>query len=213
MAIDMPDPWPIAQWPIFRLDRSGQRIARTRGGAPVVADLSEHLWTMQLTTNPVDLARGLVLEAWLDQLQGSNLSFWGYDLRRKWPGAYPRGSWPDDRGGVGHSFDGTCTLDNVGATVRLTRLPAFYHFTPGDYMTFGYAANRALHRIVLPETANAAGVGNVTVEPRVRDGAPANADVRLFKCFTAMHVVPGSFEPQPQGRFLALSFSAMQVLA
>lgn len=195
--------------------RPMQELSPTRGGKQIAADMGPALWTGEWQTSGLTIEEWGILQAWIDTLSSLN-DFYGYDIHREYPLAYPNGFTGLTVGG--NPWDGTGDIVTVNANnveIQLDELPVGFVLSPGDKLSFDYlgGAARALHRVVAGGTASAGGALTVEVRPHVRDGWLENQDVTFYRAAARMKVLPLSYDEQTEQSFFGrASFRAIQVL-
>jgi hypothetical protein len=143
-------------------------LTPTRGGTLYAAELGDTRWRASYETPPLDADQVDEISAWYSTLL-SYETFWGYDLRREYPKAYPNGWGSLVYGGL--PFNGNCRINAItdgGKLITLDMLPANFVLSVGDYIAFDFGAvdgtgqrKRALHRVVAGDTG-----ASITVEVR-----------------------------------------------
>lgn len=165
------------------------------GGGGVTAGWP--LWRMTLTLNNTDVDETEEWRAWILAQRGSQRLFFGRDLTRPFPKAYPGGFAGLTRAGGG-AFDGSAATWSVNAdrdVITLTGLPAGFILSWNDGLGFkwttGGAARRSLVRCVEPVVANGSGVAALTVEPPLPTVTSNAAVAYLNQPDCLMRLVPG----------------------
>ncbi|HWM82943.1 MAG TPA: hypothetical protein VNQ56_12855 [Pseudolabrys sp.] len=189
-----------------------QEVSPLRGGRQVVADLGPALWAMDVRSRSLQPNELKAWKARLAALENGGRQLIGYDMTACYPIAYPRGSWP-----TGGEFDGLASLRSVtgSKTVTLGGLLEGYKVSTGDYISFGYGGNRALHQAMEDAVADEFGVSSAfEVRPYIRPGYVLDVDVALTRPHAVMLIVPGSVSAPsaPDTGRGTVSFSAIQTL-
>lgn len=193
--------------PPFTFDMAPrQELSRLAGGSTIGKDFGPALWAATYTTE--DLRNDVMLDyqAVLASLDGVIRTFEAWDLRRPAPRLHP--------GGVGAN-DGT--LHSVAASQRalsLAGLNAGQTISRGDYLSFTYGTNRALHQAMETVVANSNGITTeFEVRPFIRPGFALDAAVSLKAPRGLFTLLPGTVEPrQATGKHGSLTFQAGQYL-
>ena len=172
MAITFPRSFPASMRVVGMtfMPQPHMELTPTRGGLEYAAELGDTRWKASFQTPPLTEDQVDDISAWYLTLL-SYEPFWGYDLRREYPKAYPNGWGSMVAGSPAVPFTGYASLVAVtegGKMVELTTLPAGFILSVGDYLAFDFGAvdasgqrKRALHRIVVGATG-----ANPTVEVR-----------------------------------------------
>src|SRR5690606_38180213 len=123
--------------------------------------------------------------------------FYGRDLKRRFPRAYPNGFAGMTRAGGGSFAAGTASSWSVNTSrdvLTLNGLPASFSLSKGDYGGFSWTTSgqqrRHLVRAVEAATANGSGVAVITVEPAVHKVVPSGATARLANPDCLMRLTP-----------------------
>jgi hypothetical protein len=128
------------------------------------------------------------LDAWrarLDLLENGAQSFVASPMSRRYPIAYPNGSWAAP-------FAGVCQVAAIsnGRLVSLKGLLPSFQISVGDFIRIGAAD---LHRIAEPTVAAANGITPLfEVRPHLWSAALVNVQVSLLKPYCLMTLVPGT---------------------
>lgn len=188
-----------------------QSSAPESSGRGVSIALGETLWQMKLDTTPASEAEFDLWRAWLASLRGSQKLFYGRDMYRPLPRAYPQGFADLTRAGGG-AFDGTSASWSVaGDAVTINTLPASFRMQHGDYIGFQWDTDkRSLHRALEDASANGSGVGVWTVEPGPSPSIPNGAVVNLVRPTCTMFLTSRDADREHKSR--RISFEAMQYL-
>jgi hypothetical protein len=188
---------------------SRQESSRTAGGVTVAKDLGPALWFGSYVTTELDLDDMVSFEATLNSLDGSIQTFEAGDMRRPYPKAHASGSFNDT--GVLNA------VDSNNKAIKISGLDAGFVLSVGDYLSFTYGTNRALHQVMESATANGSGLTPYfEVRPHLRVGwtlSPA-ISVTLKKPMGVFMLVPGSVNPQMRsGLSGSVAFQAVQYLS
>lgn len=202
--------WP--GWATLATD-DGDAALVLASGEVRVWELRGRLWALSVSSVKL---RPSVLAKWqavIESLENGKQLFWGYDMSRRYPILYPRGSWP-----TGGAFSG---LNAAVASINANRkamtvdgLPVGYVISIGDMLQVTHD-NGSVTLIRAAEAATANGSG-LTPEFEFRphlDAAAAVDDVVAVKRPACkMAIVPGSVRPavDPETGRGAISFSAME---
>ena len=177
-----------------RLDLQAPEASGVVGGVQMGWPRWQGEWEFPCATD----AQMRAVEAWVSSLRGGIKTFYGQDLRRLTPAAYPSGVTALTRH-AGGAFDGSATsfsLSGDRSDLTLNGLPSTFVITAGDFIDFrwttGGAARRHLVQALETVTA-AAGALTVAVDPAVHSvvptsGTPAVAWVQ--NCGTIMRLTP-----------------------
>jgi len=187
----------------WRQEMSGQASGSLR-----VADLGDALWYTGVRTSPrMRKAELNSLQAKIDRLRGSLLTFYMWNPVAEYPQSDPGGTV------LGAS---TVSIEAVtdAHTLQLKGLPNGYVLTQGDMLEVIYAdpEQHALHRIVSDVTASGSGVTpDFSIEPGLWAGAAADQEVNLARAMTEMRIVPGTYRPDMGGPLRGtITFDAVQ---
>lgn len=182
-----------------------QELSRLADGRTFGKDFGPALWFATYTTEELLNADALDFAAMLNSLDGVINTFEAWDLRRPTPRLYPDGS----------AHDGV--LNSVNANnkaVSLSGLNAGQVVSRGDYLSFNYGANRALHRAAETVAANGSGqTPQFELWPHLRPGWTLSQAINLKAPRGIFTLIPGSVVPtQTRGTFGVISFQAGQYL-
>lgn len=182
-----------------------QELSRQSNGIVRGKDFGSGLWTASYTTVKMPFDDALAFEAMLDSLDGVIQVFEASDLRRLMPKMYPTGAGANN---------GTLTSVTNSKTMVLSGLVAGQVVSVGDYLSFDYGSNRALHRAVEPVTADGSGVTpGFEVRPYVRAGYSISSAVTLKTPRGRFSLLPGSVDSKLAGMLHSVvSFQAVQYL-
>jgi hypothetical protein len=183
-----------------------QEVSRLADGTMIGKDFGPALWFATYTTEELRNDVALDYAAVLDSLDGVLNLFEAWDLRRPTPRLYTDGSAHD---GVLHSVNAN------NKAVSLSGLLAGQTVSRGDYMSFTYGSNRALHRFVEGGAADGSGVTpELEVRPHLRPGWTVSQAINLKAPRGIFTLIPGSVVPtQTRGTFGVVTFQAGQYLA
>lgn len=177
---------------------------RRPNGEAYGVDYGSALWMASWTTEPLLNARAVAFETDLKTLRGVVHTFEAIDLRRPAPL-------------TGAANDGV--LASVGSdnkSLSLSGLAAGQTLSKGDYLSFDYGVNRALHRLEEDVVANGSGITAVfPVQPFLRPGWTVGAAVNLRAPRGVFKLLPGTDAVQRRmtmGKFTTVSFRAVQHL-
>ena len=181
-----------ARFELQRVDylspKSSGRLNSIAAGPP--------LWPGVGRRGPGGAARAEPGRAWITAPRGPQRQFYGRDVKRLMPYAYPLGFAGLNRA-AGGGFDGTATawsVDGTRSALSLMGLPAGLVLSVGDYVGFRWqtagAERRALQRLVEGAVASASGVLTVAVEPALPTLVPAGAAAYLNNPCCLMRLVP-----------------------
>lgn len=186
-------------------------MSRTMGGAISFQEaVGGALWQMSLESRPLNETNYGIAHAFYLSLKGGAKSFKAYDLRRYYPVKYGVGVLGLTRA-LGGAFDGTVTLEAAGGgTVSLSRLPAGYTMTAGDYISFPWLGSQRLVKATETAGANGSGVlNNISIEPWQLSGGAISVAATLVKAWTLMRPVPGSWSGE-RANMDSVSFQAIE---
>ncbi len=199
---------PIGFAPPFGFDLLPRQefSSRTAGGVTIAKDFGPALWFGTYTTEELPNDDALDYKAVLDSLDGAIGTFEAWDLRRPAPRLYGDGSAAN---GVLHSVNAN------NKALSLSGLNAGQVVSRGDYLSFDYGGNRALHRVAEAVTANGSGLtAEFEVRPHLRPGWSLSQSVYVKSPRGIFVMVPGSVVPtQTRGKFGTLTFQIGQYLA
>ena len=199
----------------FELQR-GDVTAPEQGGRTVSVQVAEPLWRMTLQTDIATEAEWGRWTAWADSLQGARHAFYGYDIHRKRPRFYPNGFAGLERPAGGGAFVGDAASWSVSSSrevLTLTGLPAAFRLTERDYIGFRWGTNRrALVRVLNESNTTAEGVGSWSIAPVLPRIIPADATATLLNPACLMNLIPGTLQPEREGKARAIRFEAIQHL-
>lgn len=181
-----------------RADFLTRNQAGRLGGVTAGFPLWKASWTL---AGALSTAQSDEWRAWLASLRGSQNLFFGHDVERRYPAAYPGGfaalGWSGDAASWSQAITGGM------AVLTLTGLAAALALGPGDYIGFrwttGGAQRRALVRSLEAVTASA-GVAAVTVEPPVPTVVPVGAVAYLAQPDCLMRLDPAQTQLGAMGR-------------
>lgn len=188
-------------------------VSGERGQQIRVKQLGPDLWAARYESSliPTDIVRRA--KSHIMGLMSDRGTFYGWDPHGQFPKSDPKGQglYP---GGV----PAAVKINSLNADYQrmsLKGLPPYYVLSAGDYLSFDYNSQRALHQLWNNETVTANVFGTTSefyVSPRIRPGASIDAGIVLIRPFAQMMIVPGSFVATEGPRFGSLSFDALQVL-
>jgi hypothetical protein len=203
----MSDGKPVGFTPPFKFDpMSRQENSRLSDGRTLSKDFGPALWFATYTTAELLNDDAVDYAAMLDSLDGAINTFEAWDLRRPTPRRYTDGS----------AGDGV--LNSVNANnkaLSLSGLHAAQIVSRGDYLSFTYGSNRALHRVSETVTANGSGLTTeFEVRPHLRPGWALSSAVSVKTPKGIFTLLPGSVvTTQTRGGFGVVSFQIGQYLA
>jgi hypothetical protein len=186
---------------------SRQELSRLASGASIGKDLGPELWFGTFTTEELRNDDALDFAAMLGSLDGVINTFEAWDLRRPTPRRHTDGSGND------------AILVGVNANNKALSLRGLVEgqiISRGDYLSFDYGDNRALHRAMETVTADELGrSGEVEVRPHLRPGwtVDPETEVNLKAPRGIFTLMPGLKVPtQTRGTFGTVSFQIVQYL-
>lgn len=163
---------------------SRQEMTRVAGGRTFVKNMGPTLWTLAARSK---LLRPNAVDAWrakLEAMENGLATFIGYSLSRKYPIAYPNGSWS------GGSFSATLhTIGSARKSIRVQSLPSAFKVSVGDLLQIG---TTDLHRAVEAATASGGTTPEFEVRPHIWPGVETGAAVTVVRPACVMAIVPGS---------------------
>jgi len=178
---------------------------REANGAQPAVSYGSGLWRGTYATDILRNDDAIDFQAVLNSLDGLIGAFEAWDMRRPAPRAHRDGS---ANNGV------LATVNANNKAIALTGLKAAQIVSRGDYLSFDYAGNRALHQAM--ETIVADGVGATAefeVRPHLREGWGAGAVVNLKAPRGIFLLVKDSVQPRRvNGRIQSFSFQAAQYI-
>lgn len=184
---------------------SRQELSRLADGRTPGKDFGPALWFATYTTEELRNDTALDYAAMLNSLDGVINTFEAWDLRRPTPRLYPDGS----------AHDGVLLSVNANnKALSLSGLLAGQVISRGDYLSFNYGGNRALHRVAEAVTASGSGVTPVfEVRPHLRPGWTLSQAINLKTPRGIFTLMPGSVVPtQTRGTFGTITFQAGQYI-
>lgn len=193
--------------PPFSFDlQQRQELSTLAGGKTIGKDMGPPLWVATYTTEELRNDDAVDYQAVINSLDGVTRLFEAFDLRRASPRAYP--------GGVGANDGVLRTVNANNKWLSLSGLAAGQIISRGDYLSFTYGTNRALHQAMELVAANGSGTTpEFEVRPLVRSGFSLSAAVSLKAPRGLFSLVPGSVQPkQTRDKFGQVSFSAGQYI-
>jgi len=209
---DLPSPLDTAR-SRFHCPELGD-LSRSAGGAVAFHEqVGGSLWDALFVTPPVNQVNFAVWHAFWLSIVGK--TFKGYDPSQPYPLYYGAGVLNLTAFGGG-SFDGTCRVTAAGGgTISLDHLPANYHLSLGDYISFPWFGKQRLVKALESVVGNGSGVlSNLAVAPWMFAGGSVPATAVLVKAWCLMVPKPGTWSAE---RSTApgepVSFEAIQTLA
>lgn len=182
-----------------------QEFSRQGSGRTIGKDFGSALWLLSFTTAPLLSNDASAIESALDTLDGVVNTFEACDLRKTMPRMYPTGAGAND--GV------LLSVNANNKALALSGLAAGQVVSVGDYLSFTYGGNRALHRVAEAVTANGSGTtAQFEVRPHIRPGWTLTNAVTLKNPRGIFTLVPGSLSSKPSDIFANVSFQAMQYI-
>lgn len=187
---------------------SRQEQSRLASGITRGKDFGPALWNVSYTTAPIENDDALAYEAALNSLDGVIQAFEASDLRRTMPRMDPTGATYHD--GV------LLSVNANNKALALSGLVSGQVVSAGDYLSFDYSGNRALHQAMETVTANGSGVTTqFEVRPFIRTGwtlSPTTA-VKLKGPKGIFNMVPGSVSSKISNAiYSVITFQAVQSL-
>lgn len=184
-AIEMPDPLPVNS---KQFDLAYPQLLTPVGAGFIqTIDRGPNLWVAKYMTPALSEDRDQVFQGFLDQLQGSNFTFLGFDPRRTRPYAYRTSS------GASHPWTASnvvlASVDYANSQIAMTGWVVGAILTSRDYLAFQDGNIWRLHRVVGNYVANGSGntpTVNVVPRPLLSGGTP---NVRLIRAPAAMKVI------------------------
>ncbi len=189
----------------YRQDRS-----RAAGGVTYTKDFGSPLWKAEYVSAPL---RPNSLDRWraiIDSLDGGIQTFKGWHLARKYPIAYPRGTFPAMVGGAAFSGVGALSFTSTSRkNVDISGFPPAYKFSVGDLIQIG---STDLHRVMNDVVANGSGVAaGVEIRPGLWAGVNTGA-VNVVKPACLMILDPDSIssEASEETGWGSISFTGVE---
>lgn len=187
---------------------AGGRLGGVQAGFP--------LWSATWTIGKIGEARSDEFRSFLAELRGAMRTFYGYDLRRPFPKAYPDGFAAMTRFDAS-PFNGSATSwsQSIDASddqlLTLNGLPSGFILGTGDYVGFKWNATsdevaglpwRHKARVIRGGggTANGSGVLTVKVEPPLPSVVPGGATAHLDNPCCVMRQIVEQTSLQPIDR-------------
>lgn len=171
-----------------------QEYSRAASGVTYGKSLGSSLWMGSWTTKPMRHDDALDFEARLNTLDGVINTFYGEDVRRRYPKMYPNGTFDESAAAI-H------TLDTDGQ-IRIDGLPAGFVISRGDYFHFDYGTptNRALHQASETVVCDGAGLSPLfEVRPHIRQGAEVDLAVSFKRPRAIFTLEPDSISKRVVG--------------
>jgi hypothetical protein len=186
---------------------SRQELSALAGGTTIGKDFGPALWFASYTTAELLNDDALDYAAILNSLDGVINTIEAWDLRRPAPKLYPGGTAAAN--GVLHSVNAN------NKALSLSGLNAGQVVSRGDYLSFDYAGNRALHRVVEAATADGSGLtAEFEVRPHLRPGWALSQAINLKSPRGIFTLLPGTVVTvQTRGPFGTVAFQIGQYLA
>ena len=179
----LPLPGPRDQ--IFELERIDYLAPEARGRIGGIT-AGFPLWKTTLTLGTMSRDMSYAIRAFVTGQRGAQRLFYGFEVARQMPRAYPYGL-PSGFSGAATSW--SQTIDSNGfAVLTLNGLPRGLTLLAGDYVDFRWGTyQRALVRLIEGGVANGSGVLSASVEPAVpalvpNSGTPAIAHIDHPAC-------------------------------
>lgn len=170
---DLMDKIQDIRWSLFER----QELSRSAAGITYGRSLGSALWRGEWTAKPMLHDDAVSFEAYLHTLDGVMRTFYGGDVRKRFPRMYPTGAFDESGAAI-------ASLGTNGRSLSIDGLPAGFVISRGDYLAFNYGSsptNRALHQASETVTCDGSGVSpEFEVRPHIRAGAAIN-DVVTFK--------------------------------
>jgi hypothetical protein len=194
---------PLTFEPVWR-----QELSRLAGGTVPGKDFGPALWFGTYTTEELANHDMVDYQAVLASLDGVINTFEAWDLRRPAPRQYP--------GGTAAANGVLASVNANNKALALSGLNAGQIISRGDYLSFTYGTNRALHQVMETVAANGSGTtAQFEVRPHLRPGwtlSPA-ITVNLKAPRGIFTLMPGTVVPrQVRGTFGTLTFQVGQYL-
>lgn len=165
--------------------------SRTQVGATLAKEFGSGLWLASYTTEALLNSDAVTYDALLCALNGAIGKFEAFDVRRPGPLI---------------NAGGTASNGQLAAVNANTKAVALSGLTPGqvvsvgDYLSWTYGTNRALHRAQEPAVANEDGLTpQFEVHPHIRQGFELGSAVNLLAPRGIFKLVPGSKKTPMQG--------------
>jgi predicted deacylase len=184
---------------------SRQEISRLARGTTIGKDFGPALWHASFTTEELRNDDAVEYQAVLASLDGVINIFEAWDLRRPNPRRYTDGS----------AADGVLNTVNANnKALSLSGLNAGQIVSRGDYLSFTYGSNRALHQAMETVAANGSGLtAEFEVRPHLRPGWTLASVVNLKAPRGLFTLMPGTVAPkQTRYSHATVSFQAGQYL-
>jgi hypothetical protein len=147
-------------------------------GAMIAAQNGPDFWAADIKIRPIYHKDARYLQALINSLDGGINDFLLYDPVCAFPACDPDGSI------LGSSTITNTVVNANGVQMNLTGFPVGYKLTPGDMFGFNYGPGgsyRALHQIVVGDTANGSGTVGIEFRPRLDDHDLATGKTMDFK--------------------------------
>lgn len=173
-------------------------------------------WRLDLTLGEMAPAEAAPWRAFITSLRGAQRTFYGRDLTRPYPAAYPAGfSGLDRAGGGSFPADGAASSWSLNAArdvLTLNGLPAGFMLTECDLVGFSWSTSRrTAARILESVQANSGGTAVFAIEPPPPSFMSGAATAYLAGAEVVMRLVPAETEIGPDngvvtrgGRIVAL---------
>lgn len=178
---------------------------REANGAQPGIDFGSALWGATYTTEPLRNDDAADFQAVLNSLDGVIEVFEAWDLRRAVPRAHRDGSAQDGVLETVNANNKAMTLSGLAANQIVSR---------GDYLSFVYGNNRALHQAMETVAADGAGLTpEFEVRPHLRAGWALDTVVNLRAPRGLFILVPNSIQPRRvNGHIEGFTFQAGQYI-
>lgn len=178
---------------IFEIERVDYLAPEARGRIGGVT-AGFPLWKTTISIGTLTRDQSDQWRAFIAGQRGAQRLFYGFEVGRRMPRAYPNGM-PGGFSGAASSW--SQSIDGNGfAILALYGLPRGLTLLPGDYVDFRWGTyQRALVRLIEGASANGSGVLTASIEPAVPSvvpsgGTPAVAHLDNPACL--MKLMPGT---------------------
>lgn len=173
-------------------------------GVAYAIDFGSALWAAGYTSEAMLNDDAVDYEALLNSLDGVIQRFEAFDKRRPGPRMHKDGS---ANNGV------LLTINDNSKAISLSGLKANQIVSRGDYLSWDYGTNRALHQASETIVANGDGVtAEFEIRPHVREGVALGAAVNMRAPRGIFAILPSSVSSTTSGPLTTITFQIGQVI-
>lgn len=201
----------LADWPGRTLTFEPlwrQEFSRQTNGVTRIKDFGSPLWQTTVSSRTLKRPELDYWKARMNRLRNGEETFYGYSMTRRYPIAYPRGSWP-----TGVLFSGTTgTVHSLGddnKSLTIATLPVGFVLSVGDFIQIG---TTDLYQVQEPATANGSGLTNTfEVFPNFWPGTTTGTAVSVKQAHCLMTLLPGTMSmPSDDSAIGKITFQAVE---